>query len=84
MSSTSEAIKVSTSEITSGDNLINISLSPGQPDVLQLTPLQARALAMDLIKAVHQADVRASLQKNTYQRRAEPEVQNHGSVPSWA
>lgn len=47
-----------------GQNFVRVSLSDKQSPGCYLTPAQARALATELIQAVHKAEVRHKLQGN--------------------
>jgi len=76
-------IEVSTTDAGSGAAEVTVAFGNACPAV-HLTPLQARAFAMDLIQAVHRAEVRLSLQDSPYRRRAESDNMPAFDKTSWA
>jgi hypothetical protein len=77
-------IGVSVSDANSGKSSVIVTLNALKSTELHLTPLQARALAMELIQAVHRSEVRGSLGANPYRRRAESDNIAPFENPSWA
>lgn len=77
-------IGVSISDANSGTGSVIVTFNSAQGFELRLTPLQARALAMELIQAVHRSEVRGSLQASPYRRRVESDNMPPFDNPSWA
>lgn len=77
-------INVSVSDANSGTGNVIVAFNAAQTCELHLTPLQARALAMELIQAVHRSEVRSSLQASPYRRRVESDNMPPFDNPSWA
>jgi len=76
-------IEVSITDAGSGASAVALAFGNGFP-VVHLTPLQARAFAMDIIQSVHRAEVRVSLQDSPYRRKAESDNMPVFDKTSWA
>ena len=77
-------IAVSIGDANSGTGNVIVTLNAAQSSQLHLTPLLARALAMELIQAVHRSEVRGSLVANPYRRRVESDNIPPFENSSWA